>query len=80
MREEMKDTVDVLLKLDIDADDFYCITIYKNEIWLQGYQSEKTLERYPDAIVNANRVERCLYKEWEIGNIRIQVVLTPSIN
>jgi len=80
MREEMKDTVDVLLKLDIDADDFYCITIYKNELWLQGFQSEKNLERYPDAIVNANRVERCLYKEWKIGNISIQVVLTPSIN
>ena len=77
MKEEMKDTVDVLLKLDIDADDFYCITIYKNEIWLQGFQSEKNIERYPDAIAKNNRVDGYLYKEWKIGNISIQVILSP---
>lgn len=79
MKEEMKDTVDVLLKLDIDADDFYCITVYKNELWLQGFQSEQNLERYPGAIVNANRLEGYLYKKWKIGNINIQVVLSPII-
>jgi hypothetical protein len=79
MKEEMKDTMDVLLKLDIDADDFYCITIYKNEIWLQGFQSEKNLERYPNAIAKTNRVDGYLYKEWIIGNVSIQVILSPII-
>jgi hypothetical protein len=79
MKEEMKDAIEVLLKLDIDADDFYCISIYKNEIWLQGFQSEKNLERYPNAIAKTNRVDGYLYKEWKIGNVSIQVILSPII-
>jgi hypothetical protein len=79
MKEEMKDAIEVLLKLDIDADDFYCISIYKNEIWLQGFQSEKNLERYPKAIAKTNRVDGYLYRESKIENVSIQVILSPII-
>jgi hypothetical protein len=75
----MKDAVQVLFNLNIDANDFYCITIYQNEIWLQGLQSEKTIVTYPDAMVNTNREVGYLYKEWKIGNISIQLILTPPI-
>jgi hypothetical protein len=75
----MKDAVQLLFKLDINPNDFYCITIYENEIWLQGLQSEKTLVTYPDAMVNTNRGVGYLYKEWKIENITIQVILTPPI-
>ncbi len=75
----MKDAVHVLFKLAIDLNDFYCITIYENEIWLQGLQSEKTIVTYPDAMVNTNREVGYLYKEWKIENISIQLILTPPI-
>ena len=75
----MKDAIEVLLKLDVDADDFYSIHIRNNEIWFQGYQSEKNLERFPDAEINMNFVEGYLYKEWKIGKVNVQVVLTPIV-
>ena len=80
MKEEMKDTIDVLLKLDIDADDFFAINIYKNELWFFGYQSEKSLERFPNGVYGeTDMVKHNLYTKWKIGNINITVILTPII-
>ena len=75
MREEMKDTVDVLLKLDIDADDFYNITIWRNNIWFQGKQTKENLERYPDAVPDNGRIKGSLYKVWRYGNVLVEIIL-----
>lgn len=74
----MKDTIDVLLKLDIDADDFYHVSIYKNELMFIGYQSEKNLERFPNGVYGVNEmVKNNLYTKWKVGNVDIKVILTP---